>query len=196
MILPKILYHDLHRSRKPETVALHVHVPVPPDWEKNVGPAIVSSTRGKFLVARRLQKNGLLMSGVFEYDPDEIDSVIPDLFSTAFSLSSNETLGNIFETPSKCFDFISDQAGSDSYPHVCVIPSSWSMSKTKKVFGKDFDVASDRYKKCRIERSQINVPVFLSRPDFVGMYTQITGGMSSIAIHNVRFGMSFLKVLP
>ena len=187
MILLKILDHDLHRSRTGSAIPFMLEIPGKPEFL----PAIVSSTRAeKFLVSKRMTDDGRIRTGVFSHSQDTIDSVISNMVSTAYDLSVSEKWNNIFHTPAECFRAISDSSGSKSQPHACLVPSSWKPSAVSKFFGKS--LSEGRFMKvCRVFPCDVPFPVFLSRPDFVGLYTQLAGGMSSIILHNVKEGMAF-----
>jgi len=187
MILLKILDHDLHRSRTGSAIPFMLEIPGRTDFL----PAIVSSTRvEKFFVSKRLTDDGRIRTGVFPHSQDTIDSVIPSMISAAYDLSVSEKWNNIFHTPTDCFKAISASSGSKSQPHACLVPSSWKPSVVSKIFGES--LSEGRFMKvCRIFPCDVSFPVFLSRPDFVGLYTQLAGGMSSIVLHNVKEGMAF-----
>jgi hypothetical protein len=186
MILLKILDHDLHAQRRgSQAVPLYLETPA----IEGFLPAVVSSSRGKFLVSRRLTKDGMLRSGVFNYDYDRLDDLLGPAFEAAFNLSVEEKWGNVFRGPKSAehaFAYVRERSGTASQPHACLLPSSVSPS----VLGKDLDGAI--YKKtCRTYSYKGSFCVFLSRPDFVGMHSQIVGSKSSIILHNVKDGMAF-----
>ncbi len=191
MILLKILDHDLHRSRKgADAVPLWLETPAKPGFL----PAVVSSSRGQFLVSRRLTKDGRLRSGIFEYNSDKIDGVLGDMVSAAHGLSVAEKWENSFSgkgAAKSAFSYVQRAAGVSSQPHACLYPGSWSAPDLAKFLGKDSDVAGVFMKVCRLHSCGVPFPVFLSRPDFVGMYTQFVGGRSSVVLHNVKSGMAF-----
>lgn len=194
MILIKILDHDLHRSRKDAAVPLWLETPAKIEFL----PAIVSSSRGGFLVSRRLTKDGRIRSGIFNYDPDKIDDIIGNMFSAAHSLSVEEGWENRFfgkSAASAAFSYIQMTSGSKSQPHACLVPDHWDESAMKKFMGKDLDSGVFR-KICRVYPCKVANPVMVSRPDFVGMYTQFVGGKSSIILHNVRYGLAFCDPKP
>lgn len=159
-------------------------------------PAIISNTTGKFLVSRKLKDGARIRVGVFSWDSDRIDDLVQPMVSEAMKLSSDEEWSNVFIGPGsikRAFDYVRKESGMEGQPHACLTPSSWTTNRTRKVFGaKNLDEHSRKYKKyCHLIPSSTTVPVFLSRPDMVGMYTQYLGGRSSILLHNVRRGMAF-----
>lgn len=206
MILLRILEHDLHRSRQGDAVPLCVGVPAKPEFL----PAIVTNSKGKFVAIDHLGPSkglkGLIPNVpwddnsiyglVFSWDPDRIDDVVGDMCSAAYELSVSKQWGNVFSGRSaarRAFDYISSSSGLAGQPHVCLVPEGWSSPKIRRFFGQaNLDAQQRKYRRyCRIVPSKTGIPVFLSRPDFVGMYTQFMGGSSSIVLHNVCLGMSF-----
>jgi len=191
LILLKILDHDLHRSKKGlDAVPLWMETPA----KKGFLPAVVSSSRSnKFLVSRKLTKDDRIRSGVFTHDSDRIDDVIGDMASAAYALSLTEKWPNVFSgktAATKAFAYVQSAAGVSSQPHACLVPDSWTPEALSKSMGGDTD--SGVYRKiCRVYPCKVSFPVFLSRPDFVGMYTQFVGGRSSIVLHNVKNGFAF-----
>jgi hypothetical protein len=77
-----------------------------------------------------------------------------------------------------------------SQPHMVLAPEGKAVTAFNKAAGKDL-VDGVFCKVCRVTPSKVEFPVFCSRPDFVGMYTQFVGGRSSILVHNVRNGLAF-----
>jgi hypothetical protein len=221
MILLRILEHDLHRSRSGVNIPYQIDVPAVIDFI----PAIISSTRGKFLVSRKLtngddviykpkdelpmlirggkivKKNIDVSSktlyigvGVFSQESENADVLIGDIINAAFQLSIDDSLGNIFvgkDRASKGFSYVQKSSGMVIQPHVCLTPTDWTPDKKKRFFGADLDGAGKYKKICRIVPCSVPFPVFLSRPDMVGLYTQFLGGGASILIHNVALGMAF-----
>jgi hypothetical protein len=165
-----------------------VEVPARPEFL----PAIVSSTRGKFLVSRRLTNDGKINVGVFDYDSEKVDELIPSMMAAACELSMKEKWNNVFgpRAIKTAFEYVSKQSHLPAQPHVCVVPSSWSDTKFEKTFG--MKNTGSRYQKyCNMVRVDIPFVVFLSKPDMVGLYTHFLNGPASILLHNVRRGMSF-----
>lgn len=225
MILHKILEYDLHRSRQATAVPHTVHTPAVAEHV----PAVVSTSRGQFVVTRVLFLDGedryfhakgeapviksrgrvvavspdtrklrlYLASNVFSHNSDHIDNVIGGLFDVAYKLSVDDGLGNVFGGPSardKAFSHVQSSSGMKIQPHVCLVPDSWEPDEVSKFFGKDFDATSLRFRRfCRVVSSKATRPVFLSRPDMVGLYTQFMGGGASISLHNVALGMAFCR---
>jgi hypothetical protein len=193
MILLHLLDHDLHRSRKTSAAPLMLETPAKPGFV----PAIISGSGMDiedrcFLIARKLTKENKIRSGVFRYDSDKIDDVIGHLMVAALGLSEIEKWPNIF--PGKqikpAFDYVQKAGGLKSQPHLCLIPEGRTLTSYDKTAGKEFE--KDIYRKmCRVMPCKVSFPVFCSRPDFVGMYTQFMGGHSSILLHNIKNSLSF-----
>jgi len=154
-------------------------------------PAVVSSSQGKFLISRKLTRDGKLRSGVFKYDSDRLDEIIESMIQTCYDLSLDEAWPNIFTGKKpihQAFDYIQTNTGVASQPHICLIPAG--KTDFQKLAGKD--LVDGVFKKvCRIQPSKVPFPVMFSRPDFVGMYTQFVGGRSSLLLHNVKNGLAF-----
>jgi hypothetical protein len=205
MILLKILDHDLHKSRGivKDTPIWWIETPA----RANFLPALVSSTQsGRFLVSRKMTGDGRIRSGVFSHDSDRLDEIIMPMFNAAFELSTAEKWNNIFTKPKEAFNYIQKHS-NEVQPHIVLIPESWSRTKLIRWIGRNniAEVSLDESVKeskakttaiiycriCKIISCRVSIPVFLSRPDFVGMYTQIVGGKTSILLHNVRYGMAF-----
>lgn len=204
MIILRLLDHDLHRSKRGiQATPLHLDVPA----KSSFLPAIVSLSTPRFVVARKLTAQGNLRSGIFDYDSDRIDEVLPDLLTEAYKLSVDQGWSNVFKKPEQAVEYIQKQSGTTSQPHHVLIPSGWSDAALTKWVGKKNlsiftgkDIADSAfadssmtvlYRVCRVQRAKVTMPVFFSRPDFVGMYTQFLGGKSSIFLHNVRSGLAF-----
>lgn len=191
MILLKMLGHDLHRSREENKIPLMVETPA----TLELLPAIVSSSRGEFLVSRKLKDGVYVLSGVFEWDSDRIDDIVGKLCSAALELSKSEGWDNVMAGKSvrPGFDHIVEESDMVGQPHMCLIPASWDGDRVCRAFGvKNLDVQFRKYMKyCHIVPCKSEFPVFLSRPDTIGMYTQFLGGKSSILLYNIRRGMAF-----
>ena len=194
MILLRILEHDLHRAKRGLNASPYmIEVPARPAFV----PAVISNTRGKFIVSRKLTEGDRIRVGIFEYNADRLDETIDTMFDVAYSLSRDEKWGNIFmgngaTTAKAAFDYIGDHSGMPGVqPHACLIPESWSHTKTGKFFGaKNYD--GRKYKRiCHVALARVTFPVFCSRPDMVGMYTQFMGGKSGILLHNIKEGLAF-----
>lgn len=196
MILSRILEHDLHRSRQGDASPLWMEVPV----LNSFLPILVSGSRGQFIVVRKLLKQegeqGYVRVGVFPWDSDRLDDLINDMCISAKDMSTLEGWGNCFSgrgSVRSAFNYVRDSAGIPGQPHVCLYPEKWEYNDMKRVFGaKNLDVNHRIYRKyCSLRRCKIDFPTFLSRPDFVGMYTQFMTGTSSIILHNIKLGMGF-----
>lgn len=191
MILLRILEHDLHRAKRGlQATPLMIEVPA----HKGFLPAIVSNTRGRFVTSTKLVDNGYIRVGVFEHNSDLIDNVLLELFNAAYALSRDASWRNIFtgkEAAQRAFDYIGEQSGMPGFqPHACLIPESWTHGQVSQFLGDDYD--DRKYKKiCHVASAKVAIPVFCSRPDMVGMYTQFMGGKSGILLHNVKAGLAF-----
>jgi hypothetical protein len=207
MILLKILDHDLHmpKGAVKDSTIWWIETPARSDFL----PAVVSSTRGeKFLVNRKLTGDGRIRSGVFTYDSDRLDEILMPLFTAAYELSVSEKWHNLFTKPKEAFDFIQKNS-NPAQPHIVLIPEDWSRNSLIRWAGKanltEMPLLESKspdkraikstvvvYSKiCKVVNCKTPVPIFLSRPDFVGMYTQIAGGKTSILLHNIKRGMAF-----
>jgi hypothetical protein len=219
MLLTELMDHDLHRSRGGEPVPLVLHVPVP----KDCFPAVVSGTRGQFLVSTGLSKEtGLAAVGVFPCDSDKLDSVLGPLLKAAHGLSKGSfytrlvrksrrvngkptsvptevkvsgTYENSFVGPGaaqEALSYIRKNSGLKAQPHACLVPDSWDGKRIKSFFGKEYDPKERKFAACcRVISHDVPMPVFFSRPDMVGMYTQFMNGGAAIILHNVELGLAF-----
>lgn len=204
-ILTRILDHDLHRSRSgARAIPYMIEIPVP----LGSFPVIISNTRGGFIINSKSTGN-LSRVGIFDHDSDKIDDLIPSMFEACFQLSKSHNFKNLFKNPFDAFDYVNDTSGLENQPHVCLVPSTWGNQKIQKWLGKsgtkrdiEEDGKSDSitvvprisFKKvCRMLECEVKTPVFLSRPDLVGMYTQFMGSGAAIILHNVRHGMAFVE---
>jgi len=197
MILYKLFDHDFNWKKSNSSVPFMIEVPANKDYL----PAIISTSGGKkvgkkFLVSDRLHPGDILKVGVFQHSPESIDDLIPDFVRTAFTLSKAMKYGNILKTPQECFDFLRKTSKLETQPHICLIPSNWSSVRIKKFFGKDnlLDIAEDIFvyhKCCRIVSSQVEFPVFFSKPDYIGMIAQFNGGNFAIVSHGIRNSIAF-----
>lgn len=193
MILLRILDHDLHRSRNESAVPLYLETPA----RKEFLPALVSSSRGAFLVSRSLfgdpGKPRHIRSGVFPMNPESMDGLIGPMVEAALELSVMEKWKNVFplSAPRQAFDYVRKSSGLGGQPHVCLCPEGWTDPDQAAFFGDGLEEAV-YMKTCSVVPVPVPVPVFLSKPDMVGMHTQFAGGdMCSIIVHNIRRGMAF-----
>lgn len=196
MLLLKILHHDLHRSRKPGASPFAIIVP------DNVGhsPVLVSTTRGEFVVRRKLVQGGH-PCGCFEWDSDRLDDLIGKIVQASYDLSLNEGWSNIFQSASEAHAYIRRTSGTTMLPANCLIPKDWTDADLEDWAGGKRHLSrtniGEFYKgKCRLNRCNTEIPVFLSRPDYVGLYTAMAGGLSSILLHNVKNAMAFCLYVP
>jgi hypothetical protein len=194
MILHSILENDIHRSKVgSKAVPLWLEEPVP----ANCVPALVSGSRGNFLVSRKLTNDGRIRVGIFDQDPDRSDDLVGPAFEAALSLSRAENWPNIFKGPSaisSAFDYVKKSCPAPGQPHVCVYPREWEPKVVKKAFGMPWSPVAKYKGYCRLVPGPVNIPVMLSRPDMVGKVSQIVGGKMSIVLHNVKLGMAFALV--
>ncbi len=191
MLIQRLLDYDLHSSKKGlEVNPYWVETPSLPHFV----PAIISSaTSGKFLVARRMTNDNHIRSGCFDHDSDNIDELINPLFFSAYRLSVEEKFPNIFTSAIDAFKYIADQSSTGAHPHILLIPSSWGPEEISRNFSSDDLSDSNVFRKiCRMIPADVHIPIFFSRPDFVGMHTRFTSGRSSILLHNVKNGLAFV----
>ncbi len=219
MLLTELLDHDLHRSRGGTPIPLLLHVPM----QKENFPAVVSGTRGKFLVSKGPQKDtGMVGVGVFDCDSDKLDHLVGPMLSAAYGLSvggsysmlsrvKRRVKGKTVDVPVEesvpgtfknsftgkgaaliAFEYVQKNSGLKAQPHACLIPSSWDEKRARSFFGKEYDVSKRKFMGCcRVIFHDVPMPVFLSRPDMVGMYTQFMNGGAAILLHNVELGLAF-----
>lgn len=213
-ILSSILEHDLHRSKKgSQAVPYMIHVPVLPDFY----PIVVSTSRGKrmdtnFVAVHKMSGDGTARVGVFEQDSDKIDEVINDMIECAYQLSLLQKWNNIFDSANSASSYIIENSDREDQPHACLIPNNWSRDIIQSWFQSEleerklpFDVFDDDsdgvvisrtrllYKgSCRIVECNVSFPVFLSKPDLVGLYTQFLNNQSAIILHNIQHGIAFV----
>lgn len=195
MILMKLLENDLHRKRgKSEAVPYMIEVPA----RENFVPAVISNTRGEFLVSRKLTENDRIRVGVFECDSEKLDSVLPDLMDAAFSLSKTEKWDNVFvgdDSALPAFGHIRKRSELSGQPHMCLVPDGWSTDFILSWLKRRKWGSVMKYRKCcRVVPCNVRMPVFCSRPDYVGMLTHFIGGSSGIILHNIRNGLAFCDV--
>jgi hypothetical protein len=195
MILLRLLDHDLHRSRANiQAVPLWIETPAKPAFI----PAVISGSgmdvpEKRFLVSRKLTQDGKLRSGVFKYDSDRVDELIGDMMKAAYELSIKENWPNIFRGKKQlesAFGYVQKSAGVTSQPHMVLVPEGKAVAAFNKAAGKHL-VEGVYRNVCRVTPSKVEFPIFCSRPDYVGMYTQFVGGRSSIMMHNIRNGLAF-----
>lgn len=192
MILTRILQHELHKSNNS-----NILIPWVEYSHIQSLPVIISSSRGKFLTARRYHPGNIIRVGTFEYDSDQIDNCLDDMMNSAMGLAKEQKWGNIFSGKTAAIDAFNHILDEDNFgqPHICLIPHTWNEDDKNRFFGKKNLTNHVRYKSyCRIYSSEVSFPVFLSRPDMVGLYTQFMGGIHSILLHNIKMGMSFCPV--
>lgn len=187
MLMLKILENDLHRSHSATATPYMVEIPASPAFL----PAIVSSTRGKFLVSRNLTPEGRIKVGVFESNPDKIDDFIPAMLTAALELSRSEGWRNVFgpKAVKTAFEYVRSESHLPVQPHVCIVPTSWDEDKVSKTLGLK---GSKKYQKyCHVIHADVPFIAFLSKPEMVGLYTHFLGGPAALLLHNVRRGIAF-----
>lgn len=191
MILLRILEHDLHRAKHGvQATPFMIEVPA----RQSFLPAIVSTTRCKFISVNKLVDDGYIRVGIFEYNSDRLDEILLELFDAAYVLSRDSGWGNVFSgqgAAKLAFDYVGEQSGMPgAQPHACLIPESWSHERITDFLGDEYD--GRKYRKiCHVAMGRVTMPVFCSRPDMVGMYTQFMGGKSGVILHNVKAGVAF-----
>jgi hypothetical protein len=197
MILMKLLENDLHRGKKGVDVTPYmIEVPARSDFV----PAIVSSTRGKFLTSRKLTDENRIRVGVFECDSEKLDAVLPDLMDAAHRLSKQEGWDNVFVgdgSASHAFKHIRSHSELSGQPHVCLVPNEWETDGILAWLKRRKWDPVMKYKKCcRIVTCNVNTPIFCSRPDYVGMITHFMGNPTGVGIllHNIRKSLAFCDV--
>jgi len=190
--LHKILDHDLHKTKVGmNSRVLLIETP----GKKEFLPCVVSTAdKGRFLINNSITKEGRIRSGVFEGAEESLDVIIPPLFTKAYELSIQKEYSNIFSDSQSCLSYIKDKSGFKKVPGMCFIPFSWSDVNLKRVFpGLSLeDGMINGY--CKFLKIEMEFAVFLSRPDFVGLYTRLPNNQNSVILHNVEFGLAFLTL--
>lgn len=195
MILIEILDHDFYRSRdNVNNIPLYEEIP----FDKKFFPALISGTKGQFLISRKIFPGNIVRVGVFEYDSDKIDNLLADFYTVGIGLSKSENWKNIFSgknAAQSAFNYIKKSSGLVGQPHVCLYPTAWTEDDIYKFFSKKkVDISKRKYNSyCKLIPSKVAYPVFFSRPDMVGLYTQYMGGKSSLIFHNVKLGVAFCE---
>lgn len=202
MILLHLLDHDLHKSRDRSRVPLWLETPA----RREFLPCLISSSRaGRFLTNRHLTPDGRIKSGIFDHDSDRMDDLLRSLVSAAYDLSIHESWPNVHASPSAAFEYVRAQSGMKTQPHMLLVPEKWTNKRISE--WSDGEVHYPSLSKgpgtpgsvpvfrdgCRVQPCKVDIPVFCSRPDFVGLYTQFVGGKASIILHNVRNGLGFCE---
>jgi len=207
MIITSILENDLHRSKDKERQPLMVEVPSKSDFI----PCVISNTHGEFVISYKLfEDNGREYSrvGIFDHDQSKIDLVINDLFTAAYLLSIKQGWSNIFspdgsvskqKAVSNAFNYIFKQSGEIGQPSVCLIPDSFDKDTIIEWFDDGtIDVNSmgvyKYHKWCRLVSTNTDRIVFLSLPEYVGMYTHFLSGGVGFLLHNVRRAIAFVEI--
>lgn len=186
--------------QKISTLSFMIETPSLP----NFIPAVVSTTRGNFIHVNKLYEGKKIRSGIFSHPHSRIDEMIGSIFLSCFELSEKMEYENIFSNPLDAFDHVKKSSGSEYQPHILLIPSTWDEDKllywstdnlTRKEVGDgEINIFPYKFKDfCNIKYCSVHIPVFLSRPDFVGLYYSFTENLNSVVLHNIEFGMAFCK---
>lgn len=185
-ILHKILDHDLHKSKVSDSNILWIETPAIPEFL----PSVVSSTRkGAFLVSHKLTPENRLRSGAFYSSEENLDEVIPSLFTSCYNLSIKENFPNRFDSMKAAYEYVLNSSGLKTNPCSVLVPLSDASIPNLR---RDFRVEDNTLNKhCKMYRFDIPFCVFLSKPDFVGLYSRLPNNYNSILVHNIKLGMSF-----
>lgn len=191
MIIGRVLLHEFHKTTKQNIWSPWIEF-------KNIElPALISGSRGSFLVSRKHHDGGVTRVGNFEYPSDQIDDFLDSMLVEASSLASIEKWGNVFKGRSaikKAFDFIHDKDGVGQ-PYTCLMPNYWTENEKLKHFGVDHITDHNKYREyCRLLSAPVSFPVFFSSPEKVGIYTQLHGNTHSIILHGIKNHMAFAHV--
>lgn len=218
MLLTELLDHDLHRSRGGAPIPYMIEVPVPkeafpvvvsgtrgqfivarksrPNDMAGVGVFDFDSEKldsliGPLVAAAHSLSEGSLSDSTektvvrsFGKDaPGHRAVKVPGTFANSFSGP---------EAARRAFDYLRENSGLKAQPHACLVPDSWDEKKVSSFFGKEYDRGRRKFRECcRVVSHDVPMPVFFSRPDMVGMYTQFMGGGAALLLHNVELGMAF-----
>ena len=190
MILEGILENYLMGNRGSQN-ALFIEMSIPPEFF----PSIVSSARGSFLISRHQHPGGVIRVGVFN-PYGRLDDFIPPLFEKALQFSTTDKFPNVFRDSRSAFDYVRTESGEEDCPRFVLIPSEWKAAKIRSFFGtgnlKKEKENHTYMKVCKvIPVVDLKFPVFLSRPDYVGVLNTF-GSNRSILLHNVEKGMAFV----
>ena len=207
MIITSILENDLHRSKEDGPQPLMVEIPT----TRKFVPCVISTAHGQFVIARKLfEHNGKLYSriGIFDFDQSKADLLVGDMFDAAYKLSVEMGWNNVIkndgpvvgrEDIKRGFHHVMRAAGVMAQPSVCLIPENLKKDTIEDLFD-DGTLIKDNlgvykyHKYCRLVKSNVTNVVFLSRPDFVGMYTHFLSGGVGFLLHNIELGMSFIRL--
>lgn len=187
----KILDHDLHRSKIDGEKRIFI-LEVP--GRKEFLPCVVStSDKGRFIENNSITNDNRIRTGVFEGSEEALDEILPNLFTKAYEISKIRNYSNIFGNPNQCCEYLKDTSGYKNIPNICFLPSEWSNGKLKSLFKSISLEEGTLFKGCKYVLCDVKFGVFLSRPDFVGLYTRLPNNQNSIILHNIELGMSFLE---
>jgi len=202
MIIESILEVDsVSPTQKMSSNSFMVETPSLPSFV----PSVISTTRGNFIVVSKMFEGNRIRSGVFSHPHSRIDEIIGPLFKACYDFSIKNGLENVFSDPSSAFSHITESSGSEYQPHSVLIPSDWDHDKLVSWAGNDnltiesggedsVDIRPWKFRMiCNIKYCNVDLPVFLSRPDFVGLYYFFAGDLNSVVLHNLEFGMAFCK---
>jgi hypothetical protein len=162
-----------------------------PFWIETPGrkdflPCVVSSMdKGRFLTTNAITKDSKIRSGAFYCAEETIDEIIPGLFEAALRCSKDAKYLNSFRSQKRAFDYISHNSGFKYCPMWC-LASDINNIKLENDEEKVLGVAKI------LLVPGIPKTVFLSKPDYVGLFTRLPGNYNSIILHNIEFGIAFV----
>lgn len=194
MILESLLENYMMGTRDSKN-ALFIEMSIPSEFF----PSIVSSARGSFLISRHQHPGGIIRVGVFN-PYGKLDDFIPSLFEKALQFSASDGFSNIFTSAGPAFDYVRSESEEQDCPRVVLIPGSWKAPKIRTFFGsgdlKKTDAGYIYRDICKVVPvPDLSHPVFLSRPDYVGILNYF-GSSRSILLHNVQKGLAFVVNPP
>lgn len=218
MLFTELLDHDLHRSRGGSPTPYMMEIPVSNDAFPVVvsgtrGQFIVARKSrpnnmagvGVFdFDSEKLDSLlGLIVSAASSLSVGSLSDSLEKTTIRAFgrdcpgyrAVKVPGTFMNSFSGPdaaARAFEYVRKNSGLLAQPHACLIPSSWDEKKASSFFGKEYDPEQRKFFGCcRVIFHDVPIPVFFSRPDMVGMYTQFMGGGAAVLLHNVELGLAF-----
>lgn len=196
-VLRKILENDLHRSKS--TVSARPLILDIPCNESFIPSVISSSSHDKFLVSKKIAKNNgisYIRTGVFKHEFEKIDDVITNLFMKAYEVSVEYGYANVFTSVDKAKKRIKKCSCDDAQPHIALIPKNLTDARLKSLFRgvKVTDKAVLHGTCSLIKCHDMDKIMFLSKPEYVGMYTQFLGDFASIILHNIELGIAFVDL--
>lgn len=164
-------------------------------------PSLISSTRGTFLVTRHQHPGGMIRVGVFS-PKGPLDTHLPALMDRALQFSKSDGFKNIFSDPSEAFHHVRSRSEEETCPRYLLVPEKWTAKKISTFFGKNNISTEDKLdigdpvtwysKTCKVLPAEVTYPVFVSKPDFVGVMNVFANGSRSILLHNVSNSLAFV----